>query len=186
MTDNPNTPSSTPTTPDAPETRTTGSADAPKTFTESEVNAMVTARLAKQEKALKAQLAEEAKTIAERAKLDEVERVKAEKADIEQRAQAAEARAAAAERRAALTGKVNDLALAEAIAAKYTSEDGTLDVDALLKAHPSLAATRPAQPVTTGASTGMPKGALTPEDFRGKSPEWIRANLDQLPGRTNQ
>ena len=169
--------------PDAPETpTTTASADAPtpKTYTEAEVNAMVTARLAKQEKALKAQAAEDAKTAAERAKLDDVERIKAEKADIEKRAIDAEARAAAAERRAALTGKVSDLDLALAVADRHTT-DGVLDVDALLAAHPSLAVTKPGQTATPGAGGTIARtGDLTSEDFRNKPPEWIKANLHRL------
>lgn len=136
--------------------------DTGKTYTESEVNAMMTARLAKQEKALRAQAAEEAKKAAERAQLDEVERVKAEKADIEQRAQAAEARAVAAERKATLAGKVSDLDLALAVAEKHTTEDGTVDVDALLAAHPSLKPVTPGATPITGAN---PRGQKDPSQM---------------------
>lgn len=153
------TPSNPPTTPDAPETPTTGSADAatPKTYTESEVNAMMTARLAKQEKALRAQAAEDAKKAAERAQLDEVERVKAEKIDLEKKAAEAEARAVAAERRAALTGQVADAAAALKLLdeAKHLNEDGTVNATALLADYPFL---KPPAPGTAAIGGANPRG----------------------------
>ena len=158
-----------------------------KTFTESEFNAMMTARLAKQEKALKAQYAEEAKTAAERAKLDEVERLQAEKADADKRIADLEAAKTAAERRASLTGKVADpeAALKLLDESVHLTEDGSIDTDALLKSYPFLAVTDGQKRVdipgarTSAAATGN----LSPEDFRGKSPEWIQANLHRLtPG----
>lgn len=128
-----------------------------KTYTEAEINAMVAARLAKQEKALKAQYAEEAKTAAERAKLDEVERVKAEKVDLEKKAAEAEARAVAAERRAALTGQVADAAAALKLLdeAKHLNEDGTVNATALLADYPFL---KPPAPGIAAIGGANPRG----------------------------
>lgn len=106
--------------------------------------------------------AEAAKLAAEREKLDEVERLKAEKADLEKAAAEAKALAIAAERRASLTGRVVDIDLAMAVADKYVTEDGTLDVDALLTAHPALKAA-PAGPTPVGGAGGTLKsGAPNP------------------------
>ena len=81
-----------------------------------------------------------AQTAAERAKLDEIERIKAERADAESKAAAAEARATAAERRATLTGKVADptAALKLLDEAKHVNEDGTVDPEKLLADYPVL------------------------------------------------
>lgn len=171
------------TQPDAPEQpTTTASAEAPqqpaqsKTYTEAEVSAMVAARLAKQEKALKAQAEADAAKAAERAKLDEVERVKAEKADIEKRAQEAEARAVAAERRAALTGKVADPAAALKLidAEQHLTEDGNVNVDALLESYPFL------KPTQTGPA---PIGGANP---RGQKDPALMSDEEFFASRTKQ
>lgn len=154
----------------------TGGGDAQKTYTESEITAMVAARLAKQEKALKAQYAEEAKTAAERAKLDEVERVKAEKADLEKKAADAEARAIAAERRAALTGKVADASAALKLLdpEKHLDSDGNVNTEALLTDYPFL------KPTTPGAT---PIGGANP---RGQKDSSLMSDEEFFTSRTKQ
>ena len=136
-----------------------------KTFTEAEVNAMMTARLAKQEKALKAQFEAESKKAAERAKLDETERIQAEKADLEQKLQQLEAEKAEAVQRASLAGKVSDvdyaLFKARQDTDKYVTPDGAINVDALLKDHATLAVQpdpKPGPAPTAGGGSGA-KGA---------------------------
>lgn len=86
-----------------------------------------------------ARKAADEKALAEADAVKKAELLTAKVAELEKSAADATAKAAAAERRAALTGKVTDLVLAEAVADKYTNADGVLDVDALLAAHPSLA-----------------------------------------------
>lgn len=98
-----------------------------------------------------ARKAAEEKTLAEADATKKAELLAAKVAELEKAAADATAKAAAAERRAALTGKVSDLDLALAVADKHTAEDGTLDVDALLAAHPSLAPKTGAQASTPGA-----------------------------------
>lgn len=106
----------------------------------------------------KAKAAEEAaakaRLDAERQKLDEVERLKAEKADADKRVAELEAKATAAERRAALTGKVADptAALKLLDPEQHLTEDGSVNVDALLETYPFLAPGKtPTQASTPGA-----------------------------------
>lgn len=128
-----------------------------------------------------AQKAAEEKALAEADAVKKAELLTAKVAELEKAAADATAKAAAAERRAALTRKVSDLDLALAVADKYTSEDGTVDVDALLAAHPSLAPGKPGVTPTPGAGGTIARtGDLTSEDFRNKPPEWIKANLHRL------
>ncbi len=130
-----------------------------------------------------AEEAERARLEAERSKLDELERLKAEKADAEKRAAEIEARAVAAERRAALTGKVADPAAALKLLDPdaHLTEAGDVNVDALLKDYPFLAPPQAAGGVNLpGARTAGRTGPLTPDDFRGQSQEWIAANLHRL------
>lgn len=127
-----------------------------------------------------ARKAAEEKTLAEADAVKKAELLTAKVAELEKAAAEATAKAAAAERRAALTGKVSDLDLALAVADRHTT-DGVLDVDALLAAHPSLAPSKSGVTPTPGAGGTIGKtGALTPEDFRGKSDAWITANLHRL------
>jgi len=127
-----------------------------------------------------AQKEAEAKALAEADAVKKAELLAAKVTELEKAAADATAKAAAAERRAALTGKVSDLDLALAVADTPTT-DGVLDVDALLAAHPSLAVTKPGQTATPGAGGTIARtGDLTSEDFRNKSPEWIKANLHRL------
>ena len=112
-----------------------------KTYTESEISAMVAARLAKQEKALTAKLQAELEEQNKRANMDEVERLKAEKADYEAQLTQARQEAKAAKLQAELTGKVTNpkAALAVATAEGLVSDEG-IDINAFLIAHPYFAA----------------------------------------------
>ena len=128
--------------------------------------------------------AEKAKTDAERSKLDEVERLKAEKADADKRLADLEQKATAAERRAALTGKVADpvAALKLLDPEAHLDGDGNVNTDALLKSYPFLAPQQDGKRVDLPGARTAPNGNsdLTPEDFKGKPQEWIAANLHRL------
>lgn len=86
-----------------------------------------------------AQKAAEEKALAEADATKKAELLAAKVAELEKASAEAATRATNAERKAALTERVNDLDLALAVADKYATDDGALDVDALLAAHPSLA-----------------------------------------------
>lgn len=100
-----------------------------------------------------AQKAAEEKALAEADATKRAELLQAKVAELEKASAEATAKAALAERKAALTGKVNDLDLALAVADKYAGEDGTVDVDALLAAHTSLKPT-PAGPTPAASGSG--------------------------------
>ena len=108
-----------------------------KTYTESEISAMVATRLAKQQKTMKAQLQAELEEQSKRANMDEVERLKAEKADYEAQLTQARQEAKTAKLQAELTGKVTNpkAALAVATAEGLVTDEG-IDVEAFLIAHP--------------------------------------------------
>lgn len=107
-----------------------------------------------------AQKAAAEKALAEADAVKRAELLQAKVTELEAAKTEALAEAAAARRRAALTGKVADVDLALAVADRHALEDGTVDVDALLAAHPSLAPTK--QPsVATSGSGGTPR-APTP------------------------
>lgn len=115
-----------------------------RTFTQEEVNAMVAARLAKAEKAMERRLAEAVKKAEERAKLGDVERLQAERDELAKKLEQLEAERQEALLKVQLAGKVTDIDYALFKARqnpdKYVGEDGKLDIDALLKDHPSLKA----------------------------------------------
>lgn len=115
-----------------------------RTFTQEEVNAMVAARLAKAEKAMERRLAEAVKKAEERAKLGDVERLQAERDELAKKLEHLEAERQEALLKVQLAGKVTDVDYALFKARqnpdKYVGEDGKLDIDALLKDHPSLKA----------------------------------------------
>lgn len=157
--ENVNQPTDAPETPpmESTEAPQAGSAEArtPKTYTEAEINAIVTARLAKQEKSLRSQLETEAAEKAKRAEMDEVERIKAEKTDIEKALEAERAARTSAERRASLAGKVVDPegALKLIDEEKHVDENG-INVEALLADYPYLAPNqKPAGTTISGAGT---------------------------------
>jgi hypothetical protein len=107
------------------------------------------------------------------------ERLKALEAEREELA----ARALRAERLASITGRVADpKAALKLLDETHVTEDG-VNVDALLKDYPFLAPQAPGTSPTKGAGGGTPRGHLTPEDFRGKSPEWCEENIHRLKTR---
>lgn len=100
--------------------------------------------------------AEAAKLAAEREKLDEVERLKAEKADAEQALEVERTARTNAERMASLTGKVADPAAALKLldTEKHLNEDGTVNTEALLTDYAFLAPNqKPAGTTISGAGT---------------------------------
>lgn len=167
----------------APEATTTPNTEQ-ETFDREYVEKLRRENAAYRTKAKEAQeAAEAAKLAAEREKLDEVERLKAEKADLERAAAEAKATATAAERKAALTGKVADPAAALKLLdeSQHLNEDGTVNTDALLQSFPFLA------PVPTGpggvsiGGTPNPAGKnLTPEAIKNMTPDEINRNWDSV------
>lgn len=136
-----------------------------KTYTEAELNAIVSSRLSKHEKSLKSQFEKERQQAEERAKLSEAERIQAEKADLEKQLEQLRAEKTEATQRASLAGKVADLDYAlfkaQQNADKYISQDGTIDVDALLKDHDNLRAQptpKPGPAPTNGGGNPAPSG----------------------------
>lgn len=115
-----------------------------RTFTQEEVNAMVAARLAKAEKAMERRLAEAVKKAEERAKLGDAERLQAERDELAKKLEHLEAERQEALLKVQLAGKVTDIDYALFKARqdpdKYVGEDGKVNLDALLKDHPSLKA----------------------------------------------
>lgn len=103
--------------------------------------------------------------------------------ELTERATAAEAARVAAERRAALKGAVvdEDAALRLLDEEKHLNDDGSVNVEALLRDRPFLAA-----PTTPGAravnSANAPASSkdrtLTPDELRGKTPQWINENWE--------
>lgn len=139
-----------------------------KVYTEEEFNRHMAAARRKWEAEAK-KAAEEA---AKRAQMDEAERLKAEKEELEAKLNAERAARLAAERRAALTGKVADPnAALKLLEDKHLNEDGSVDVDALLKDYPFLAAqpTQPAKP----EPTPYPAQGRAPAAVKPKTPEQL-------------
>lgn len=124
--------------------------------------------------------AEKAKTNAERAKLDEVERLKAEKADVDKKLAEIEARAVAAERRAALTGKVADPAAALKLLDPDKHLDGdAVNVEALLADYPFLAPAKEPGVNIPGARTAR-QSTLTHEDIARMTPEQVNERWTEI------
>jgi DNA repair exonuclease SbcCD ATPase subunit len=104
-------------------------------------------------------------------------------AELEARALEAEAKRVAAERRAALTGKVADpTAALKLLEDAHLTEDGSVNVEALLAAYPFLAPANPkAPPTLPGAPSGVGAGKpLTLDSLRGRSIEEINAHWDEI------
>lgn len=115
-----------------------------RTYTEAEVNAIVTSRLAKLEKSVQKRLADAVKQAEERAKLSDAERLQAERDELAKKLEQLEAERHEALLKVQLAGKVTDVDYAlfkvRQAGDKYVGEDGTVNLDALLKDHPSLKA----------------------------------------------
>ena len=148
----------TPETTTAPEAVTEPTTEQVETFDREYVEKLRKENASYRQKAKKAEeAAEAARLSAEREKLDEVERLKAEKADAEKRAAEIEARAVAAERKAALTkAKVvdEDAALKLLDPERHLTDDGSVNADALFADYPFLRATPTGPtPATSGSGT---------------------------------
>src|SRR5690606_2927555 len=102
-----------------------------------------------------AQKAAEEKALAEKTLAEQVEALKAQLVEKDKAAQEAAEKALTAERRAALTGKVADATAALKLLDpdKHLTEDGQVNVDALLADYSFLAT----KPQTVGASSKAPQ-----------------------------
>jgi len=151
--------------PDGQEEPGEGEQQPPKMLSQDEVN-----RIVQREKA-KAAKAERERLETERRKADmtEAERLKIEKEEAEKRAAVAEERAVTAERRASLTGKVIDPEAAmRLLTDDHLTEDGSIDVDALLKSYPFLTPSNTGTPPTRGSGGGVPRTTLDPNKMSTK------------------
>lgn len=122
------------------------------TFTQAQLDAIITDRLAR----AKASWEREAKEKSDREKLGMEERLKKDLDEAIQKVADAEKRARAAEWKAELAGKVvsTTAALKLVDADKHVKQDGTLDVEAVLKEYPFLAA----QQAAAGTDSQQPAG----------------------------
>lgn len=124
--------------------------------------------------------AELARTTAEREKMTEVERLKAEIADNQALLEKARADAIMAQRLAALTGKVTDAKAAlKLLEEDQILEDGSINMEAFIAAYPFLSPkTGPASINPTNA-TNMGK-TLTMADVRKMTPAEINDRWDEI------
>jgi hypothetical protein len=169
-----------------PEAAQTGTTPPPESGNQPDIDKIVKTRLDRERKKWEAERVE----AEERARMSEAERLKADLANRDALIKEAEARALAAERRAALTGKVVDpQAALKLMGDDHVDEDGNVSVEKLLEAYPFLRpasaapATAPEPPRRTPAANAAQSSAadpLSPKDFLGKSPEWVRANRHRL------
>lgn len=135
--------------------------DAPEVFDREYVEKLraENAKRRKEAQTLKEQLEEKDKA-AERAKLDEVERMKAEKADLEEKLTQAQQQSQRAEWKASLAGKVAnaDAALKLLDEERHVDDDGNILVDKLLEDYDFLAPKQEGPTPTTGAGGGTMSG----------------------------
>lgn len=125
--------------------------------------------------------AEKARVEAERSKLDEVERLKAEKSDAEKAAAEARAEALRTRHLVALAGKVAgdpEDALLIAERAGLVTDEG-VDVEALLKAKPYLAPTTPGS-APIDAPRGRAGRTYSDEDLKRMSPDEINQHWPEI------
>lgn len=152
-----------PTQPEAVQTGTTSTSDGKttttppvavqtgNTFTQADLDRIIADRLTRERK----QWDTERSEIEKRAKMEESERLKAEKADLEKKVAEAQTRATQAERLASLVGKVAAPAAAlKLLEPEHLNADGSINVDALLRTFPFLRVT-----LSGGASGPNPLGA---------------------------
>lgn len=133
-----------------------------------------------------AEEAERIKREAERAEMEEAERLKAELQDAKEALEKERSTNTTLQRRQELAGKVIDVdaALKLLDPDAHVKPDGTIDLDAFYDQHPFM---RPQGQGKSAVPAGNPatspkEGPLRGEDFRGKDPEWVRANLHRLKG----
>ena len=123
-----------------------------------------------------------AKIAAERAKLDEVDRLKAEFGDLQAQLEKERAAARLAGVRADLTGHVADASAAMKLfdAERHTTDDGSTNVQAFLTDYPFMQQTVRAT-VNPSNPAGSPREGrpVTLEDFKGKTPDEARRLLNR-------
>jgi hypothetical protein len=124
---------------------------------------------------------------AERAKMDDLQKLQAELEDARKAAQEKDQLLRRERDARALTGKVVDVdAALRLLDDDFRTDDG-VDVDAFLKKYAFMTAQVPAAepeaPRRTPAANATQTpgaGPLKPDDFRGKPIDWVRANLHRL------
>jgi hypothetical protein len=122
-----------------------------------DIDKIIQKRLERERKKWEAESEEKAK----RARMDEADRLKADLADRDARIAEAEQKALTAERKAALTGRVADpTAALRLLDDAHVNDDGTINVDALLKAYPFLTPATGPTP-TRGAGGNTPNARKT-------------------------
>ena len=124
---------------------------------------------------------------AERKRLEEaplqerLEVLEREREGFAKRAEAAEAARVAAQRVAELTGKVADpKAALRLLEDDHVTEDGGVDVEALLAAYPFLAPRERPSAVTAGSAPAGPGRGYTEADLRRMTEAEINANWDAI------
>jgi hypothetical protein len=134
----------------APTTSTTlpeGKSGEPKLLSQEEVDRIVAERLKREREKARREFEAEKAEAERRAKLEEGERLRLEKQEAEKRAAEAEARLIRAERKAELTGKVTNpervLILMGDKTEEYFNDDGSVNVEAVLRDFPEYAPTAP-------------------------------------------
>lgn len=138
------TPTPPPTQPDpqAQPTKSGGGDPKTKTFTESEVAAIVDARLRKHEKSVRSTWEKEQADAKRKAELSAEDAAKELRAEAERIKQEAEQQLTVAKRQTQLAGKVSDVDYAlfklSQNEEEFLTKDGLINIDALLKANPSL------------------------------------------------
>lgn len=164
---------------EADDTKDAGSAGEGKTFTQAELDAIVNGRVSRAVKEAKKQAMTELQEKQKREGMDEVERIKAEKADADARAEKLQAENRRLLLRTQLAGKVVDLDDAVAVLTPdFIDDDDRVDVDAFLAAKPHMSV----QSVNSKAAPGNPAGTkrLTREQIAAMSEKEIEARWDEV------
>jgi predicted nuclease with TOPRIM domain len=114
---------------------------------------------------------------------EQIEALNKRAQEAEERATAAEQARVTAQRTASLTGKVADpKAALKLLEEGHLTDEGDVNVPALLEAYPFLApaqAGRPSVPSANATRVGE-DGPLAADAFRGKPEGWIAENLHRL------
>jgi hypothetical protein len=125
---------------------------------------------------------EKAKQEAERAKLDDLERVQLEKADLEKQLEAERDKAQRALRKSELVGKAADAdaALRLLDADKHINEDGSINQEAFFTDYPFMKAgpAGPAAHTPSNPSIGKGGGPQSIKDFDGKDQAYYDEHWD--------
>lgn len=138
----------------------------------------------------RAKQAEEEKAAAEaaakRAKMDELEAARAELAEQKAAMEALQQQLQQQTWRADLAPSVVDPdAAIKLVSDDFITSEGRVNLDAFFERYPFMRRdATPPKPKSSGAvnSPGVTTsdGPLSPQDFKGKTPEWVKANLHRL------